>query len=279
MKLLTKLALAVSISLNLCLAGILLSGFSTPTRQQQVEAIRHANVETPQAKPPQAAAQPAAFQWSQLESEDFTTFVKNLRGIGCPETTIRDIVRAELDEIYEQKERMAASMLPANQTGQLKRQMAAERDQVLNRLLAFSSSEPKAMAPMQAVDMKASAVSPKPAHVVARIPAAFAIGHSDEPVALTHQGEGLALRMDSVPAGMAAGEALVLAALKSDFAHAMGSTDTPSSDSPEYLQRWNEAQSESDERFRLFFGGEAFVQAQIKAVQAQTASQTSATQQ
>jgi hypothetical protein len=37
------------------------------------------------------------FQWSQIDSPDADTFLANLRAIGCPEQTIRDLVLAEAD--------------------------------------------------------------------------------------------------------------------------------------------------------------------------------------
>src|SRR5881296_1602048 len=38
--------------------------------------------------------------WRQVESADYRTYVKNLRDIGCPETTIRDIVSADLQNTF-----------------------------------------------------------------------------------------------------------------------------------------------------------------------------------
>jgi len=35
------------------------------------------------------------FSWQQLESPDYQTYVANLRDIGCPEQTIRDIIIAD----------------------------------------------------------------------------------------------------------------------------------------------------------------------------------------
>ncbi|HEV8543961.1 MAG TPA: hypothetical protein VGR78_16340 [Verrucomicrobiae bacterium] len=40
-----------------------------------------------------------AFQWEQLESEDYRTYINRLRSIGCPEETIRDIVIADLQKL------------------------------------------------------------------------------------------------------------------------------------------------------------------------------------
>jgi len=39
------------------------------------------------------------FQWAQLESEDYHEYIGRLRSIGCPETTIRDIIIADLDKL------------------------------------------------------------------------------------------------------------------------------------------------------------------------------------
>jgi hypothetical protein len=40
-----------------------------------------------------------AFNWVQLESEDYRTYIARLRSIGCPEQTIRDIVIADLEKL------------------------------------------------------------------------------------------------------------------------------------------------------------------------------------
>lgn len=40
-----------------------------------------------------------AFNWEQLESEDYRTYIARLRSIGCPEQTIRDIVIADLEKL------------------------------------------------------------------------------------------------------------------------------------------------------------------------------------
>ena len=39
------------------------------------------------------------FQWAQLESEDYHEYIARLRSIGCPESTIRDIIVADLDKL------------------------------------------------------------------------------------------------------------------------------------------------------------------------------------
>ena len=41
------------------------------------------------------------FRWTQIESPDYAKYVKNLRSVGCPEATIRDIVEADINELFE----------------------------------------------------------------------------------------------------------------------------------------------------------------------------------
>jgi hypothetical protein len=43
------------------------------------------------------------FHWRQVESEDYFQYVANLRAIGCPETTIRDIIVADVNQHYARK--------------------------------------------------------------------------------------------------------------------------------------------------------------------------------
>lgn len=45
-------------------------------------------------------AQAGQFHWSQLESTNFLTYVANLRAVGCPEQTLRDIIGAEVQALY-----------------------------------------------------------------------------------------------------------------------------------------------------------------------------------
>lgn len=43
------------------------------------------------------------FTWHQVESSDFRTYINNLRSISCPEATIRDIIVAEVNALYDRK--------------------------------------------------------------------------------------------------------------------------------------------------------------------------------
>lgn len=41
--------------------------------------------------------------WDHVESPDYTTYIQNLRSIGCPEQTIRDIIIADVDALFAKR--------------------------------------------------------------------------------------------------------------------------------------------------------------------------------
>ncbi|MDB6056609.1 MAG: hypothetical protein JWO95_453 [Verrucomicrobiales bacterium] len=43
------------------------------------------------------------FTWEEVESVDYVTYIKNLRSIGCPEKTIRDIIVADVNQLYSHR--------------------------------------------------------------------------------------------------------------------------------------------------------------------------------
>lgn len=49
--------------------------------------------------------------WRMVESEDYRKYIENLRAIGCPEETIRDIITADVNKLFDarKKEMRAAS--------------------------------------------------------------------------------------------------------------------------------------------------------------------------
>jgi len=44
-----------------------------------------------------------AFSWNQLESTDYREYIANLRAIGCPESTIKDIILTDVMRLYAQR--------------------------------------------------------------------------------------------------------------------------------------------------------------------------------
>jgi LysM repeat protein len=54
------------------------------------------------------------FSWQQLESADYPIYIANLRDIGCPEQTIRDIIIADVNALYA-KRRASEIITPQQQ--------------------------------------------------------------------------------------------------------------------------------------------------------------------
>jgi hypothetical protein len=97
------LAIGLSLTLNLALAAGI---YWLPKRP--AAPVRAA----PAAPPAAAARQPSPppvdssvtvatpFRWSQIASENLKIYRDNLRAIGCPEPTVREIVRSEINQLF-----------------------------------------------------------------------------------------------------------------------------------------------------------------------------------
>ena len=105
--------LPISLVLNICLlvaAGWL--AIREPTRtassaRPQPQPAPTASAPAPVPAPLQA--QPAkpvqSFDWRLVESEDYKKYIANLRSIGCPEETIRDIISADVKKLFDARKR------------------------------------------------------------------------------------------------------------------------------------------------------------------------------
>jgi hypothetical protein len=98
-----KLTLALNLALGI---AVMLVPRAKPSAPRDAVAAR------PQAKSPEVppattnfTASVIPFHWRQVESEDYRRYIANLRGLGCPERLIRDIILADITELYERKER------------------------------------------------------------------------------------------------------------------------------------------------------------------------------
>lgn len=103
-----KTALKISLALNLSfLVGAAWVWTDRPRNPaaMTVSAIPKINspVKAAAVSAPAVAQEVKAqvFHWSQLESSDYSAYVKNLRAIGCPEPTLRTIVTADVDAWHQ----------------------------------------------------------------------------------------------------------------------------------------------------------------------------------
>src|ERR1017187_7056698 len=118
-----KQLLFASICLNLILAGWVMLLLGARTRQPTGAPTTTASPETAassaqprgavKAAPRPAEAPPAApFDWRQVESGDYLQYIANLRAIGGPEKTIKDVIVADVNG------QCAARMASVSQTNQ-----------------------------------------------------------------------------------------------------------------------------------------------------------------
>ncbi|RME96590.1 MAG: hypothetical protein D6766_00250 [Verrucomicrobia bacterium] len=94
--------LAVSATANVVLATLWL--LARPPRPMQVTWVRPPTVTNVHvAVRTNIVVQARPLRWSDLESTNYLRYIQNLRSIGCPEATIRDIITAEVDALFARR--------------------------------------------------------------------------------------------------------------------------------------------------------------------------------
>jgi len=96
-----RVLLLVSVVLNTVLAAVLVAHLvdSRPKVRRVTRTIRLPASVTNLVRTNFTITQ-MNFEWSMLESEDYVTYIQNLRAVGCPEETVRDIIVADVDKIF-----------------------------------------------------------------------------------------------------------------------------------------------------------------------------------
>ena len=98
---------AVSLLMAVTVAMLLLNRQLSPGPREttgnapslaQLKAVR--KNKNPAVSTPTVVIQTNQFHWSSIESADYKAYVANLRSVGCPESTIRDIVLTDLMKYY-----------------------------------------------------------------------------------------------------------------------------------------------------------------------------------
>jgi len=112
-----KYFLILSAGLNVLLAALLLRPSSPPTADPSASDSVQARA-TGESAPAQSKATARTssvvtntvvreISWQQVESPDYREYIANLRAIGCPEETIRDIINADVNKLYDEKKKLA----------------------------------------------------------------------------------------------------------------------------------------------------------------------------
>ncbi len=103
--------IVVSLLLNLVLAGFVVFLLRTIPKPPDSSANSPlttiaAGTSAPTGQLPQFPVTPrpqpsaASFDWRQVESEDYKQYIANLRAIGCPEKTIKEIITADVNDLF-----------------------------------------------------------------------------------------------------------------------------------------------------------------------------------
>jgi len=104
----------VSLVLNVAMAVGLVTWMSSVSKSQP-RGVRPLNAAAINSRPvpilnkTNVLIRPQFFTWRSVESADYAVYVENLRALGMPETTIRDIIVADVDQIFAKRRREEAA--------------------------------------------------------------------------------------------------------------------------------------------------------------------------
>jgi hypothetical protein len=186
----------------------------------------------------------APFQWSQLESSvDYRIYIKNLRSIGCPEQTLRDIVSGNVDRAFTVER--THLHLDGSEPGPWS-ELAEARfiDELLGDGGGGSGMEEASAQGSQGQDSAQSSPS--------------------FPLVLQ--------KVDLDALGLNDDQKQVIAQLQQQFIDTIGGLYQDPND-PAYLDRWQKAQPQSDEMLKGLLGTTIFQNYQLAAAAAAQSSQ------
>lgn len=103
----------VSLVLNVALAVAVVTWLSSAsnTKPRVVRAINPLMVNSNLIRivKTNVLIRPRVFTWTEVESPDYAVYISNLRELGMPETTVRDIIVADIDQLFARRQRDQAS--------------------------------------------------------------------------------------------------------------------------------------------------------------------------
>jgi hypothetical protein len=236
-----KSALKISLVANLCLTALVVWLVQRP-RAGDVPTV--VSVGNPAANALDAQESPGPerqqkFQWSLLESPDYRTYIANLKAIGCPQQTIRDIIVADVDSLYApRRDQLARSAAAESRLETLNREEAS----VLAALLGPAPVSTEVAGNTNAAPVRAQRQSGLEAALSARPPTAPLVLQEVNPAALN----------------LTSGQQELISRLRQQFIDQIGGTNQDPND-PDYLARWQKAQRQMDDTLRGTLGIKFFV--------------------
>jgi hypothetical protein len=257
-----KPVLKGSILLNLGLLSALvwiLAGERKPASDSVAPVSQH-GADQPATVAPAAEApvvtrvDAAPFNWTRIESDDYRVYIKNLRAIGCPEQTVRDIITADVDSLYKARGRQLRQKLTALANGpwsaRLGSQSALEAE--LRRLPGEEEALIAELLGPQTAPLAEAAPAPAPA------PRLRPSAEKSTSMPLVFANVDLAsLHLDE-------SRIQAISSLQQRFIQAVGGPDQDPNN-PAYRERWQKAQPEIDNMLKGMIGINAFQQYDLTA--------------
>jgi hypothetical protein len=193
------------------------------------------------------------FQWAQLESTDYRAYIANLRNIGCPERTIRDIITADIDSLYasRRKELARNQKTPRSPSAGL-----ASTTRLQGREEALRTEEARV------ISILLGPQSP-PAQVAPGIPEPRR-GRRDPLEDATVSMPLVFQNVDPGAVKLDAQQLEVLDELRRGFQEEIGGSQLEPND-PAYRQLWQAAQRNNDDLLQGLLGGEFYLDYQLQA--------------
>jgi hypothetical protein len=182
------------------------------------------------------------FRWSQLESSDYRVYVSNLRSIGCPEQTVRDIITADVDTLYAKRREELCALFSDRS---IPSDSAARRTDLVAQLRRLQDEESSVISAL-----------------LGSAPGGQRI-EKDQPLAATAESVVIPLALrNSQSVELEPEQKQILQQLRENFIAEIGGPNQDPAD-PGYLDRWQKAQPESDARVRGALGVRAFLNLQV----------------
>ncbi len=190
------------------------------------------------------------FHWSQLYSSDYHVYVKKLRAIGCPEPTLRAIVTADVDSVYQ----IITSRLEHTLAGLATNSWSAQ--------LASANSEAALRVALQKIPGEQAAkiadlLGLKPVSTVNKVTSTLDIPLTP-PLALQD--------LDLTALNLNAEQKQIIADVREDFLQKIGGAHQDTND-PAYRARWKQAQADADNMLEAELGSNLYSHYQLAGYQ------------
>jgi len=245
----------ISVIISLGLNGVLLALYFLKSEPHPLPSFPPI-AESP--KPNISQPESVSFSWRQVESKDYAVYIANLRKLGCPERTIRNIITDAVACQYEDKIREA-------QGTEAQQKLQQEQVKSVESYLGMQSHPDPAgrqsVTPMTAMESAGSASSNSVQESLSGSP----YYQQEPPAKETPVSVPLAFIAPSPAVDLNAPQQQeALTQLQQGFVDAVGGQSQNPAD-PAYTAKWKSAQPSSDDRFRLWFGDQAYMAQQAQA--------------